>query len=118
MRRDDDDEKRGRSMPLPPSDDEIRREQLGQATPYVAPRTELERQLAGIWRAALNMDLVGVDDNYNDLGGDSFLAAVIFSEIEATFAISIPMSTILRAPTIAQLASKVEALVEGREARA
>ena len=100
------------------SDDVVRREQLGQATRYVAPRTELEKRLADIWRKALNMDRVGVEDDFNDLGGDLFLAAVIFGEIEETFAITISMVTILAAPTIALLAPRVEALAQGREVKA
>ena len=62
----------------------IRREQLPLLSrPYAAPRTSTERSLAEIWSAALNLDQVGIDDHYPDLGGDSLIAAVIFSKIEA-----------------------------------
>jgi acyl carrier protein len=91
---------------------------LAPPVPYVAPRTETERRLEGIWREVLNMDRVGIEDDFNDLGGDSFLAAIIFGEIEEVFAITIPMATLLVAPTIARLAQPVDALVAAREAQA
>ncbi len=38
---------------------------------YVAPRTEVERLLAGVWAEVLHVDRVGVHDNFFDLGGAS-----------------------------------------------
>jgi len=92
----------------------VRRAQLPLLGPYVAPRTATEHKLAEIWRGTLGMDQVGIDDAYEDLGGDSLLAAGIFAEIEQTFAIEIPMATLVDAPTIEQLAPKVDALVLSR----
>jgi acyl carrier protein len=98
----------GGSMSSPPSGTVVRRELIAPPVPYVAPRTELEGQIAGIWRDALNMDRVGIDDDFNDLGADSMLAAIIFGEIEESFGITIPMAT------IAQLAVKVAELIAAR----
>lgn len=94
----------------------IRREQLPLPVPYAAPRTPAERKLAEIWRKALNMDRVGINDDYNDLGGDSFLAAVIFAEITEAFSILMPMASLIHAPTIALLAPKVDKLTQVRRA--
>ena len=92
----------------------VRRRQLPLLGPYVAPRTATERKLADIWRNALGMDQIGIADGYEDLGGDSLRAAGIFAEIEQTFAIEIPMATLVDAPTIEQLARRVDALVSNR----
>ena len=89
----------------------VLRRQFPLLGPYVAPRTPTEHRLAEIWRTALGMDQVGVADGYEDLGGDSLLAAGIFAEIEQTFQISIPMATLVDAPTIQQLAPRIDALV-------
>jgi len=76
--------------------------------PYVPPRNETERKLAEIWRLALGMDCVGVEDNYNDLGGDSLTAEQIFILIEETFEIKILTATLLTTPTVARLAQEVD----------
>ncbi len=44
------------------------------ASGYVAPRTETERVLAGIWAQVLGLDRVGAEDNFFDLGGDSIIS--------------------------------------------
>ena len=82
--------------------------------PYVAPRTPTEQKLAGIWRDVLGVDRVGITENYKDLGVDSLLAASIFVEIEETFAISMPTTALLDAPTIEQVARKIDELVSKR----
>lgn len=93
----------------------IRREQLLLLTgPYVEPRTPTERSLAEIWGAALSLDRVGIEDSYLELGGDSLMAAVIFSQIEAKLGVHLPMVILDSAPTIARLAPKIDALLAER----
>jgi hypothetical protein len=43
----------------------------------VAPATPTEAQLAVIWREVLELDAIGLDDDYFALGGDSILAIVV-----------------------------------------
>ena len=50
-----------------------RRPQLGE--PYVAPRSELEGFVAETWREILDLDAVGVNDRFFELGGTSLQAA-------------------------------------------
>ena len=88
----------------------ILREHLQFLKPYVGPRTLTEQKLAEIWREALSMDTVGIADKYDDLGGSSLLAASIFAEIEDTFGIKVPMSLLVEAPTIEQLARHIDRL--------
>jgi acyl carrier protein len=66
--------------------------------------------LAEIWRRAFGMDCVGITDNYEDLGGDSLLAADIFVELETSFGMKIPWALLEEAATIEQLAVKIEQL--------
>jgi len=86
----------------------VLRDQLPLPQPYTAPRTSTETVLAEIWRTALSMDSVGIFDSYLDLGGDSFLATVIFSMIETAIGVTIPMSLLVSSPTIAELAQKID----------
>lgn len=86
----------------------ILRSELGLEQDYVAPRSETEKRLAEIWRTALNLDEVGVDDSYFWLPGDSLIAARIFAEIERQFGIRLPMSTLVTAESIALLAERID----------
>lgn len=50
--------------------------------PYVAPQTNLERQLAAIWREVLGVRQIGINDNFFSLGGHSLLAMQVISAYE------------------------------------
>lgn len=86
----------------------ILRSELGLEQDYVAPRSATETQLAEIWRTALNLDQVGVDDSYFWLPGDSLIAARIFAEIERVFGVRLPMSTLVTAKSVALLAERID----------
>src|SRR5277367_3302640 len=55
---------------------------------------ETTAQLANIWQKFLGVELIGLDQNYFDLGGDSSLAVQIFAEIETTFDVKLPLATL------------------------
>jgi acyl-CoA synthetase (AMP-forming)/AMP-acid ligase II/thioesterase domain-containing protein/acyl carrier protein/NADP-dependent 3-hydroxy acid dehydrogenase YdfG len=89
---------------------EIDREQLvarGKpvAVERVAPKTELEKQLASIWQRVLNVPSIGIHDNFFELGGDSIKAVRLFGEIEQTFGQNLPLVTLFQTATIEGLAS-------------
>jgi acyl carrier protein len=81
---------------------------------YVPPRTDTEIKLAEIWCRTLNFDEVGVSDRYEDLGGDSLLAASIFADIEESFAVCVPVAAIISSRTIAELARLVDRVREAK----
>ncbi|BAY08431.1 alpha/beta fold hydrolase [Calothrix sp. NIES-2098] len=74
---------------------------------FLAPRTEIEKRLAAIWTQLLNLKEVGIYDNFFALGGDSLLAVRLFAQIEEKFRKNLPLSTLINAPTIEQLAQIV-----------
>lgn len=51
-------------------------------SPYVEPRTELERALARSWAEVLRLDRVGAHDNFFELGGDSLLATILLNRLQ------------------------------------
>ncbi len=75
-----------------------------------APRNEAERRLAAIWEAVLALGApadarpIGIDDNFFDLGGHSFLVAKLLRKIESEFGQRLSMAAVFEAPTIARLA--------------
>jgi len=68
-----------------------------------APRDEVERRLKTIWESNLNVHPIGVEDDYFELGGDSFKAVALFVEIENEFGQALPLTTLLKAPTIRRI---------------
>jgi amino acid adenylation domain-containing protein len=78
------------------------------AREFVAPRTEVEARLAGVWQQVLDRPKVGVRDGFFELGGHSLLAVRLFAAIQREFGQSLPLSTLFSAPTIEKLAEHLE----------
>ena len=85
-----------------------------ETTPYVAPRSEVERRLAAIWAKMLGVDQIGVHDDFFDLGGDSLLAVRVMTRVCDALGVDLPAATLFLRPTIARLAVAVEAARPGR----
>src|SRR4051794_7264449 len=85
------------------------------ATPYLAPRSELEEQVAAVWRQVLGVAEVGVHDSFLELGGDSLLATRLMSRLREELAVELPMDRLFAQPTVAAVA---EAVVEARAQQA
>jgi malonyl CoA-acyl carrier protein transacylase/thioesterase domain-containing protein/NAD(P)-dependent dehydrogenase (short-subunit alcohol dehydrogenase family)/acyl carrier protein len=71
------------------------------------PTNDVERKLAEIWGRTLGLDRIGIHENFFDLGGHSLLAASIVSQVERTFGRRLSITSIFRAPTVAQLAATI-----------
>jgi len=76
----------------------------GIESSYVAPRDNLERQLANIWEKILGKKGVGVQDSFFELGGHSLLALRLFAQLENRFGKRLPLTTLFQSTTIEQLA--------------
>ncbi|WP_052055279.1 condensation domain-containing protein [Myxosarcina sp. GI1] len=68
---------------------------------------ETEAKLVEIWQEVLEVDFVSIQDNFFDLGGNSLLAVKTFARIEEQFDKVLPLSILLKAPTIEKLSSFV-----------
>jgi acyl carrier protein len=77
-------------------------------THFIAPRNEIEKRLAEIVAELLEIDKVGVMDNFFDLGGHSLLATQFMSRMKTTFQMEIPLRQIFESPTIAEMAVIIE----------
>lgn len=71
-------------------------------TNYVAPGSELERQLAGAWAAVLGLDpaQIGVHDNFFELGGNSYELIRLRMKLSDELGTELPAVTLFQYPTI------------------
>jgi len=76
-------------------------------TVFVAPRTPIEEKLASIWIEVLNVDRVGIDDNFFALGGHSLMASQVIARVRSTFNYELPLRRLFETPTITGLASAI-----------
>jgi len=75
---------------------------------FVAPRNALERHLCDIWCQILELEQVGIHDNFFDLGGHSLLITKLLTQVRKTFQADLPLRSLLESPTVAELAEKIE----------
>ena len=78
---------------------------------YVMPKTDLEVKLVSIWESVLNTKPIGIEDNFFELGGDSILAMNLNVQL-LKITNKITYADIFAYPTIAQLAEKIEKVIE------
>jgi len=81
--------------------------------PYIAPRTEIETALTKLWAGLLRFNPVGIKDNFFDLGGTSLLAVDLFAQIERQFDKRLPLTALIEAPTVEELARLVAGVSSG-----
>ena len=75
---------------------------------YAAPRSDIETLLAKIWAEVLAIDLVGIHDNFFDLGGHSLAASRVISRVIQSFKLVLPVRALYDAPTVARMAEVVK----------
>jgi acyl transferase domain-containing protein/acyl carrier protein/phospholipid N-methyltransferase len=78
---------------------------------YVAPGNDLEQKVASIFQELLGIDLVGIYDNFFALGGDSLTGTVLVSKLRQEFQIQFPFRYLMEAPSVAELALAIEAIL-------
>jgi len=72
-------------------------------------RQRVESRLIELWEAAFGRHPIRTDQDFFELGGDSLLAARLFTQIEKAFQTKLPLTALEKSPTIAQLAEILSA---------
>jgi amino acid adenylation domain-containing protein len=78
---------------------------------FVAPRTPMEENIAAIWADVLNIEKVGVHDDFFALGGHSLLATQIVAQIRTDLSVELPLHSLFSSPTVESLAAAVLELI-------
>lgn len=82
-------------------------------TVFVEPRNEFEIQLCKIFEEVIEVDKVGIDDNFFDIGGDSLKAIMLISHIEKQLGIRLATAYIYQNPTIREIANNISTIENG-----
>jgi acyl-coenzyme A synthetase/AMP-(fatty) acid ligase/acyl carrier protein len=80
----------------------------GPEVEHVAPTTEVERELAEMWREILHTDRVSMTDNFFDVGGHSLLATRLVSFVRERLEVALPLQAVFEHPTAGELAAVIE----------
>ncbi|AZE60743.1 MULTISPECIES: non-ribosomal peptide synthetase [Pseudomonas fluorescens group] len=80
-----------------------------QQNHYVAPRTALEVQVAGVWQSVLELEQVGLDDHFFELGGHSLLATQVVARLKTLMACNLTLRDLFGAPRLADFVATVAA---------
>nr|AHB38515.1 EpnG [Streptomyces hygroscopicus] len=80
------------------------RDDLAGARNWVEPSDRLERRIAAVWEAVLDLERVGAADNFFDLGGNSLKLATLHARLLKELDREIPVHRLFEFPTVRQLA--------------
>ncbi len=76
---------------------------------YVAPRTEVERQVAAVFAEVLGVGRVGLEDDFFRLGGHSLLATQLVARVRERFGVELPLRALFERPVVGDFARAVAA---------
>jgi acyl carrier protein len=104
-------------MPLTPSGKIDRKALLahedllsGRTQAYVAPGNPVQQTMAELWSELLNVEKVGIHDDFFEAGGHSLLATRLVSHIRRAFDVEIPLRSLFESPTISQISELVQSI--------
>ncbi|MDJ0797465.1 MAG: SDR family oxidoreductase [Calothrix sp. MO_167.B12] len=78
------------------------------AVPLVKSQSDIEKRIAQIWQEVLELEEVGINDNFFDLGGNSLLLIRVHKNLSKILAIDLPVIKLFEHPTIATLAQHLQ----------
>jgi amino acid adenylation domain-containing protein len=87
-----------KALPRP----ENKRPELKQS--YVSPRNDVEHKLVQIWQEVLELNPIGINDRFLDLGGHSLAATRVVSQVIKKFEVKLSLQSLFQSPTVAEMA--------------
>jgi acyl carrier protein len=78
---------------------------------YVAPRSDMEEMIAGLWSEILGINKIGVFDNFIKIGGDSLSGIRLMAKLNETFELDLPINVIFEKTSVASMSTYVEEVI-------
>jgi amino acid adenylation domain-containing protein len=78
-----------------------------KSQPFVGPGDSIELELVRLWEQVFGVSPIGVTDDFFDLGGHSFIAMRLMSQVYKKFGQTIPISILFETRTIRRLATSM-----------
>jgi amino acid adenylation domain-containing protein len=75
---------------------------------FVAPRSETEKMVAEVWSAMIDIEHIGIDEDFFQLGGHSLLAMRVVSKLRSVSGTDIPLRVFFENATVAAIAEYIE----------
>ncbi|MDO6435718.1 AMP-binding protein [Flavitalea sp. BT771] len=73
---------------------------IDRKTAYKGPVNEIQRTVAGLWGQVLETGLIGMDDNFFDIGGNSLKLIKLFNKMNEVFPDVFQIATLFDHPTV------------------
>ncbi len=86
------------------------RENVATDDEFVAPSTPVEQILVDVWRSVLQVDRIGIHDNFFEIGGHSLLVAQVVARIRDVHGVPLSIRDLFAHPNVAALSRIVETL--------
>ncbi len=79
---------------------------------YVAPRTDLERELVALWEKLLRAERVGIADSFFERGGNSLMAVKMINKINKQYRVSMSVEYFFDAETIQHISGLIQLQIQ------
>ena len=76
-------------------------------TPYVAPESDLEKDIVKAWEAVLGIEPIGIHDGFIELGGHSLLAIQIIHRLRDAYQMNLAMDSVFKSPTVLEMGQMI-----------
>ena len=81
---------------------------------YVAPSSDVEKKIAAMWQELLNVDNVGINDNFFRLGGHSLLAFNFIFDVQKAFGVNISLKHLSSDKTLKTIANQISSVIDNK----
>jgi acyl-CoA synthetase (AMP-forming)/AMP-acid ligase II len=72
------------------------------------PSTQLQKEIADIWKKILNLEHIGLNDNFFEIGGDSLTGLRVVNRLREFLNEHVSLVVIFEAPTVGRLCALLE----------